>query len=365
MLNAESRRWRSLLYKDIFMKKILIIEDHTGIRENLGEILTLANYDVLLAENGKIGVALAQAHLPDLVLCDIMMPELDGYGVLHLLSRQASTADIPFIFLTAKAEKEDFRRGMSLGADDYITKPFDDVALLQTIEARLAKSERLRAASRQPEGGLDHFIQEARANEALQHLAEGRELRQFHKKDVIFREGEHPRWLYYVEKGKVKVFKTSDDGRELIVDVAQPGDFFGFLPMLNDVPYAEGAAALEDCDIRLLPRQDFTALVYGHRDVNARFLKMLAGYAADREQQLIELAYSSVRRRVATALVDLCDRTQQNAINLFREDLAAMAGTAKETLIRTLADFKHEGLIDIKDGSIAVQKLEKLRNLPN
>ena len=115
------------------MQKILIIEDNQDVRENLAEILTLSGYAASTAENGKVGAAKAQEELPDLILCDIMMPELDGYGVLHILSRSAVTADIPFIFLTAKAEKEDFRRGMSLGADDFITKPFDDVALLQTI----------------------------------------------------------------------------------------------------------------------------------------------------------------------------------------------------------------------------------------
>jgi CheY-like chemotaxis protein len=129
------------------MKKILVIEDNTEVRENLLEILELSGYEALGAENGKTGVQIAQNEAPDLILCDIMMPELDGYGVLHILSRQAKTADIPFIFLTAKAEKEDFRRGMALGADDYITKPFDNMALLQTVEARLAKSARLRAAS--------------------------------------------------------------------------------------------------------------------------------------------------------------------------------------------------------------------------
>jgi len=153
------------------MKKILVIEDNLDVRENLAEILTLSGYAASTAENGKIGAAKAQAELPDLILCDIMMPELDGYGVLHILSRQAKTADIPFIFLTAKAEKEDFRRGMSLGADDYVTKPFDDVTLLQTIESRLKKSERLRLASAQSGGSLERFIDEARALEAIKHLS--------------------------------------------------------------------------------------------------------------------------------------------------------------------------------------------------
>lgn len=346
------------------MKRILVIEDNADVRENLGEILSLSGYEVMTAENGKIGAAKALADLPDLILCDIMMPELDGYGVLHIISRSAKTADIPFIFLTAKAEKEDFRRGMSLGADDYIIKPFDDVALLQTIENRLKKSERLRVASAQASGSLERFIDEARAMEAIKHLSENREIRHYKKKDLIFREGEHPRWLYFVESGKAKVFKTSDDGRELIVKVAQTGDFLGFLALFKEDAYPESAAALEDCSIKLVPKQDFAALVFGNRDVNARFIKMLASHIAEREQQLIELAYNSVRKRVATAISHLCDQSGP-VIHLLREDLAALAGTAKETLIRTLTDFKNEGLVDIKDGIVTVLAVEKLRVLPN
>ncbi|MEM9986339.1 MAG: response regulator, partial [Bacteroidota bacterium] len=121
------------------MKRILLIEDNPGMRENTAEILELADYEVLTAQHGKEGVALAKEHLPDLIICDIMMPELDGYGVLRMLGANKDTSSIPFIFLTAKAEKSDFRRGMNLGADDYITKPFDDVELLDAIEMRLKK----------------------------------------------------------------------------------------------------------------------------------------------------------------------------------------------------------------------------------
>ncbi len=345
------------------MKKILIIEDNLDVRENLAEILILSGYEAISAENGKVGAARAQSELPDLILCDIMMPELDGYGVLHILSRQATTADIPFIFLTAKAEKEDFRRGMSMGADDYIIKPFDDVILLQTIENRLKKSERLRAASEQG-GTLERFIDEARALEAIKHLSENREVRHYKKKDPIFREGEHPRWLYFVESGKVKIFKTSEDGRELIVKVAQQGDFLGFLALFKEDSYAENASALEDCSIKLVPKQDFAALVFGNRDVNARFIKMLASHIAEREQQLIELAYNSVRKRVATALSHLHDQGGP-VVQLLREDLAALAGTAKETLIRTLTDFKNENMVDIKDGVVTILKVDKLREMPN
>jgi DNA-binding response OmpR family regulator len=126
-------------------KTILLIEDNQDVRENTAEILELANYKVLQAENGKIGVEIAQKTKPDLIICDIMMPVLDGYGVIHLLTKNAETATIPFIFLTAKSERLDFRKGMEMGADDYITKPFDDIELLNAVESRIKKHELVKA----------------------------------------------------------------------------------------------------------------------------------------------------------------------------------------------------------------------------
>jgi len=121
------------------MKSILIIEDNKDIRENTAEILDLAGYKTFTAENGKLGVELALKEKPDLIICDIMMPVLDGYGVLHLLRKNEATINTPFIFLTAKIERTDFRKGMEMGADDYITKPFEEIELLNAIEIRLKK----------------------------------------------------------------------------------------------------------------------------------------------------------------------------------------------------------------------------------
>jgi CRP/FNR family transcriptional regulator, cyclic AMP receptor protein len=123
------------------MNTILLIEDNLEVRENTAEILELANYRVITAENGKIGVEKALQEVPDLIICDIMMPVLDGYGVLHLLNKNTLLRNIPFIFLTAKAERLDFRKGMEMGADDYITKPFTDIELLNSIERRLRRPE--------------------------------------------------------------------------------------------------------------------------------------------------------------------------------------------------------------------------------
>ena len=119
------------------MENILLIEDNEGLRENTAEILTLANYNVSTAENGKIGVEMAMANPPDLIVCDIMMPVLDGYGVFQILSKNINLQHIPFIFLSAKSERNDLRKGMEMGADDYITKPFSDSELINAIRARI------------------------------------------------------------------------------------------------------------------------------------------------------------------------------------------------------------------------------------
>ncbi|MBD2248716.1 response regulator [Nostoc sp. FACHB-888] len=121
------------------MKKLLVIEDEAPVRANILELLKAKNFNTNEAENGHIGVQMALEHLPYLIICDVMMPGLDGYGVFNTLRQNSLTATIPFIFLTAKADTADLRMGMSLGADDYLTKPFRARELLQTITTRLEK----------------------------------------------------------------------------------------------------------------------------------------------------------------------------------------------------------------------------------
>src|ERR1043166_1470658 len=124
------------------MKRILVIEDEPEMRRNITALLRYKDYQPIAAENGRVGVEIARREKPDLILCDVMMPELDGYGVLRALQADAALASIPFIFLTAKGEKDDLRSGMNLGADDYLTKPVANNELVQAIEARLNRSAR-------------------------------------------------------------------------------------------------------------------------------------------------------------------------------------------------------------------------------
>ncbi len=346
------------------MKKILLIEDNPGIRENTSEILALANYDVLTAENGKIGVDIAQREKPDLIVCDIMMPELDGYGVLHILNKNPDTVGIPFIFLTAKTEKADIRKGMNLGADDYLTKPFDDTELLNAIETRLRKHELRTKEYENSHSGLDHFIQDAKKALSLTDLCKDKKIKAFKKKAELFSEGDTPLNMFFMKSGSVKTFKSHPDGKELITNLYKAGDFFGFEPLLDSSSYQETAVAMEDSEVVIIPKNDFLILVNSHSDVSASFISLLCRKVSQKETQLLNLAYNSVRQRTAEALLKVSQLDDMKVkISISREDLAKIVGTASESVIRVLSDFKDEGLIEIESGKIKVLQRAKLEKV--
>src|SRR5215204_764051 len=282
------------------MKSILVIEDNKDIRENTAEILDLAGYKIFTAENGKKGVDIAVREKPDVIVCDIMMPELDGYGVLHMLRKNEITEAIPFIFLTAKTERSDFRKGMEMGADDYVTKPFEDIELLNAIEIRLKKAEIL--GNKYPSS----------------------------------QQGKRPKLLYYVVKGKVKGFKTHEDGKEYITDLFSEGDFIGYPALIEDKNYDDSAVILEDAEIMQIPREDFHKMIFGDLSIAVKFIRIITKNVKDKEERLLNLAYSSLRKRIAKALVDIQEKFNSGGQNK---------------------------LIEIKEGKIVIANLDKLKNL--
>jgi CRP/FNR family cyclic AMP-dependent transcriptional regulator len=350
------------------MKKILIIEDNLQVRENTAEIIELSNYEVITAENGKMGVELALKEHPDLILCDIMMPVLDGYGVCHLLGKHKETASIPFIFLTAKSEKSDFRRGMEMGVDDYITKPFEGIDLLNAIEIRLKKNETLKQQYGSPEV-INELITNEQKSGKIQLTSDERDVYNYNKKHVLYKEGQRARILYYVVSGKVKVSKSNQDGKELITNIIGPGDFFGYTAILEDENYKEEAQVLEETELMQIPREDFMRLLWNDIETARTFIKIITHNIAEKEESMINLAYSSLRRKVAYALTQLYEKYKLNdgmtpVLNLSRENMAQSIGIATESLIRTLADFKEEKLIDIDNGKVSILNGKKLLNLP-
>ena len=353
------------------MKKILLIEDNDDVRDNTAEILELSNYEVIVAENGKTGVEKALEHLPDLIICDIMMPVLDGYGVLHAVHKNNQIKNTPFIFLTAKTERGDFRKGMELGADDYITKPFSGTELLNAVDSRLKKVELLKQELSPDMEGLKYLMQTSIGKDHLKLLAEDRSINKYKKKEIIYSEGNHPSRLYYVLKGKVKTYRSNDYGKELVTEIFSTGDFLGYVAMLEGTVYKDSAAALEETELAIIPWEDFDRLVNNNKEVAQKFIRLLAKNISERESQLVNIAYNSLRKKVADALLMLYKKYQPttedtNGMIISRGSLATIAGTAKESLIRTLSDFRNEKLIDIKqDGSILILNLKKLEFLLN
>jgi len=350
------------------MSKILLIEDNPEVRENTAEILELARYQVVTAENGKTGVEAAMTEKPDLIICDIMMPVLDGYGVLHMLSKNQDTSAIPFIFLTAKSERSDYRKGMELGADDYITKPFDETQLLNAIEIRLKKLEQLRQNFTQDVSGVNAFFDSASSLVNGRITDKAREVQKYRKKSILFQEGHRPLFLYFLVSGKVKTYRSNEDGKELITHIHTAGDFIGYTPILEETSYRDSAEILEDAELMLIPRDEFIKLVSSDNQVARQFIRLLTRNVVGHEEKLINLAYNSVRKRVANGLLEVLQKfratgTDNPPINISREDLAQVVGTATESLIRTLSEFKSDKLIDIQGGKITILQEAKLKNL--
>jgi CRP-like cAMP-binding protein len=351
-------------------KKILIIEDNEDIRESSVEILVLAGYEVLEAENGKVGVELAQQNLPDMILCDIMMPELDGYGVLYLLSKNSETSNIPFIFLTAKAERADMRKGMDMGADDYLTKPFDDMELLNTIESRFQKKEKIEAFYSKSFESLQMLTNQNQGLDELKKIIADRKVKQVRRKQIIYYESDNINGIYLILSGRVKAVKLSEDGRELVTGMYGPDEYLGIHAMLSGDHYNETTEAVDDSTICLLPKDIVKQLLDTYTDIGQKFIKLLSSNLIEKEEQLLQLAYHSVRKRMAEILIRLAK--QQNAseisevqIRISREDLASMAGMATETVSRTLSDFKDEGIIEKKGSVIDIIDFPKLHKMKN
>jgi CRP/FNR family transcriptional regulator, cyclic AMP receptor protein len=350
------------------MKKILVIEDNEHIRDNTAEILQLAQYRVYTAENGIKGVEAAMEFEPDLIVCDIMMPELDGYGVLNIVHNNPALCNTPFIFLTAKSDASDFRKGMDMGADDYIPKPFSGTDLLHAIETRFKKADLIKSSFRQDIHEKEQPQIATSEKQSLQQFIEGRNIDKYRKKQLIYTEGNHPLRLYYIQKGKVKVFKRNDDGKELVVSLYKEGDFFGYIALLEETAYKDSAEAMEECEIAVIPKQEFDELMRTNHEAAHKFIKLLANDISQKEQHLLNIAYNSLRKKVADALIVMVEKYKGDedfVINISRENLAAIAGTATESLIRTLSDFKLEKLIDIKDGNITILNYDKLKRMVN
>lgn len=349
---------------------VLVIEENIHVRENAAELLELAGYNVFTAKNGKDGLTSALKTKPDLILCDTMMPELDGYGVFQAIENLPDMIGTPFVFITAKSKKMDIRKGMDLGADDYLVKPFGGDDLLKVVSARLKKNQVLKTKYKNNHEELNDFVDSTKTFQNLNILSENRTIKKIRKKDFVFMEGDSSKFLYFIVSGKVKTYKTNELGKEYITEIHGEGDFFGYLALLDENKYKESAVAIENTEVALVPQEDFFQLLYSNKEVSSKFIKLISHKLVRAEEKLVKLAYNSARKRVAEALIFIFNKYQSGSNNEFtfptqRENISAIAGISPESVSRNLTDFKEEGLIEASNGTIKILNFKKLAELKN
>ena len=348
------------------MKTILLVEDDLALRENTAELLELSDYTVITAPNGKVGIEKAIQHIPDIIVCDIMMPEVDGYGVLEALSCKEQTMHIPFIFLSAKTERSEVRKGMDLGADDYLTKPFEEEELLSAIESRLAKSQILAKAiseeskKKENEEGLRNL------NELKNFFDDNGVISKFFKGEIIYKEGAHSNNIYLILDGVVKSHKMDESGKELITALHKADNFLGFTSFMGTVPYQESATAVEDVELAGISKQHLKEVLGKSQNVSLEIMNVLTNNISEIKDQLLHMAFSSVRKKTAQTIIQfaqILNKNSDEAIKISRYDLASVAGIAIESLIRTLSGFKKDNLIEIEGRNIKILDLERLQHI--
>ena len=350
------------------MKKVLLIEDDSVLRENTAELLEFSSYKVLTASNGKIGVALAKKYHPDIIICDIMMPELDGYGALEALSKNNDTKFIPFIFLSAKTERGDIRKGMNLGADDYITKPFSEDDLICAIESRLAKVSILKELNNSHVS--DSILPADNEIKTLNDLKiffddYGNEF-SLNAEDVIYHEGDHSNFIYLISVGAVKCYRIDEQGKELVTALYKEDDLFGYTSFTHNTPHQETATALADTKLLGVSIIDFNELLSKNQKVLFEIIDLLTDDLSVVKKQLLHMAYGTVNKKTAATILKFAEkinRKPDDPIKISRNDLASVAGIATETLIRALAEFKKLGIIKAEGRNIKVVDIEKLKNI--
>ena len=346
---------------------LLVVEDDENISTAISEYFSRAGYSVKTVEDGLNGVKAALEDPPDAVVLDLMLPKMDGLAVCKELREKVGY--LPILMLTAKDDVVDKVLGLEMGADDYITKPFDGLELLNVIELRLKKNDLIKTTFRNTITDIGDFIYKTKQLPNFQKLSDQLRSRVYKKKEFVFVEGEQPKYVYFVDRGLVKTFKSTNEGKELITGLHRNGDFFGFVSLLESKPTNESAIVMKESQIYMIPQQDFLTLIYANKEIARKFISMLASNLYEAENKLLELAYQSVRQRVATVLLKLNNQTDSakgdHHITVARKDLSGLVGTTTESLNRTLVDFKNEGLIEIFDKSVKIvqqAKLERERN---
>ena len=297
-----------------------------------------------------------------------MMPELDGYGTLKALSNSKLTKYIPFVFLSAKTERNDVRKGMNLGADDYITKPFTEDDLISAIESRLAKVSILQElGNNQKDKIIPSNEKELKNLNDLKNFFDdyGEEFT-FKKEDVIYHERDHSNYIYLINQGAVKCYQINELGKELVTALYKEDDLFGYNSFTENRPHEETATAIADTKLVGVSIIEFKKILNNNHKIAIELIELLAVNLSTIKEELLQMAYSTVNKKTATTILKFAERMNRkpnDPIKISRNDLASVAGIAPETFIRTLTIFKKEGIIKAEGRNIKVIDIEKLKSI--
>jgi len=345
------------------MKTVLLIEDDLTLLANTKELLELYDYKVWYAENGEIGVNLALQTNPDIIICDIMMPVLDGYGVFDKLKKNKATQCIPFIFLSCKTKINDVRKGMNLGSDDYVTKPFNIQDLIKTIESRLVKQAIFNHNTPKKVYPISEPLKINSLNQLREFFKKAGEFEEFDKHEVIYKERKNADSIYFIEKGLLKTHRMDEFGKELITGIYKKEEFLGFYSFKKLSSYPETASALEKGSLYRLSTKRFQEILSGSHQLTLELAQLQSENLSVLRSHLLEMAYGSVLKKTTNTILKFVDGTQNNlleAIKISRSDLASIAGISTESLIRSLSLLKKEKLIDIEGRNIKILNLQEL-----
>jgi CRP-like cAMP-binding protein len=267
-----------------------------------------------------------------------MMPELDGFGVLHILRKDPKFQDIPFIFLTAKSERADYRKSMDLGADDFLSKPFALMALLTSIEARLDKAV--------AKSVTQIFSKEITENDKaawVQKLFSISQVKRFsvNRKTNIIQEGSIAHQLVLVERGIVKAYSKHPCGKILITDTYFKGDIIGLSDLIGNKTFSISAESVSDAELAVIPVEDLKEYMSRHLKEAEFIAHFVCLELIQKQAKLVDMAYTPMRERVENLMKSLNKKLEANHLDditdyFTREELAQMAGTATESLIRVL-----------------------------
>ena len=346
-------------------KTILLIEDDKALLENTTELLKMSGYNVIKAAQGKSGIEKAKEFIPDVIICDIMMPETDGYGVLEILSNHHATNCIPFIFFSAKTEIKDIRKGMILGADDYISKPFTEEDLLSTIKKRLEKSALISQVLKKEHNFQKRDVEnDIRDLHELKNFFEDKgKLYSYKEGETIYSYGDHSNNVYLIIAGVVKCFRVDENGKVLTTALYKPDEFLAFSSFDKNTVYHESATALDDVQLAGIPKDIINQILGEHQNISLELMEVFNENLEELKEQLLHMAYGSVCRKTAQSLLyfaKVFNKGPKENMHVLRTDLASVAGIATETLIRTLSRFKKAGYIEVDKQYIRIIDPNKL-----